>query len=324
MYSHYGIAMLKPDGANKTVEHIFMEMLHEGEIIIEKRIVHKLTAAEVKLMFLYQFKQYTDFLSSGKSIFYLVSSHHQDITAKLLSIKDKIRSIYRCTSKNVENIIHTANTGTEFYLQSKIFKLADISATGYNHHIVVPDSNNIWFSQICNVGNMYRLKGVALCFRANNTVFQTLLESPEFNRHDIKISFHTNKKYLNFQYEIIYFFSDDIVNASISNNIVHKGLGIVKGLDFHDTLVANCSNVDEFINEINNSYHTVFATIRKIENFDSILRDCTYFTLQEVIARDYYANMNDLYIFGGSGNDKFHTFTVNYQYDGLDAKKLFE
>ncbi|MEK5521654.1 MULTISPECIES: nucleoside-diphosphate kinase [Heyndrickxia] len=117
----HGLVILKPDGVQKGIEEELIKELKSNDIKIVHVSKRQLTKLQVLESFTSDFNMdiYSDYISRSDVIGYLVKGHYAG--QKLRDIKQQIRSNYGYTSRNMENLIHTADHGNEYYFQFKQF-----------------------------------------------------------------------------------------------------------------------------------------------------------------------------------------------------------
>lgn len=117
----FGIVAIKPDGVKSGIHNICEEEFKKREfkIIAFKRA--QLKPDDIKHFFYYQYKEYVDYMCSSEVYAYLLQGSKIDVGDAIHQIKTYIRSIYGLGRSDMMNLIHGAQSGTEYYLQRRLF-----------------------------------------------------------------------------------------------------------------------------------------------------------------------------------------------------------
>ncbi|MCM3444725.1 nucleoside-diphosphate kinase [Metabacillus halosaccharovorans] len=121
MSQEYGIIMLKPDGIVQGIEEILLKRIRNENLTVVYTNKVILTEQQVLENFTSPFDKYNyaRYLTSGEIKAYLIRG--ENAGHKLRLIKFKIRADYGYSSKNMRNLIHNSDSGTEYYKQFKLF-----------------------------------------------------------------------------------------------------------------------------------------------------------------------------------------------------------
>lgn len=113
--------IIRPDGNNTDFCNCFRKQLSVAGITIveEKEIVF--TPDDVAKYFYYQFPDYIKYMTTGASRCVFVESMREDLDAKILEIKETLRSEYGVSNRCLKSLIHSSQSGTELFLQKQIF-----------------------------------------------------------------------------------------------------------------------------------------------------------------------------------------------------------
>lgn len=113
--------LVKPDGVKN---NIFNELHNEFklqniEVLCTKKT--QLTKEDIHLYFYHQFESFINYMCSSEVVAYFLKSKNLYIAEDIDIIKNKIRKNHNLSKKDLKNLIHGAQTGTEFFLQRELF-----------------------------------------------------------------------------------------------------------------------------------------------------------------------------------------------------------
>lgn len=121
----YAILLLKPDGTEKGMLPEILRIISKYGLEEVRRRTFHLSYHEARDIFIHSHKLFTDYITRDKVTAVLL--YGKNAVHKLRLLKPKIRKHFQCDE--VENLIHSPDSGMEFLIQSKVF-FPDIPISG--------------------------------------------------------------------------------------------------------------------------------------------------------------------------------------------------
>lgn len=330
---YYGMFVIRPDGNTTEFCRRFRECLLDEEIDIleEKEILF--TLGDVKKYFFYQFPAYFDYMTSGESRCIFVGSNRADLDAKILQIKDNLRAEFGVDKQFLKSLIHSSQSGTEFFLQKEIFGEKYFSpeyVVGNDFDIKVPSLKSLPYL-ISRINESHLFNVVFNINRWELPFFEQVMSNQALDHTNWGISTSVLIEKDEYVYEKIFFICRDALKSirQVSNLSIAdlSSLSYSTGLGFVDFQmgdnVYDVTTKEEYLDKIEKKYSALFAPILFEDEFSSIQMDSPNFSLQETDFRGDIAWENGLKVFGGSSSyAQAGQFSFIYCYDEVENLEL--
>lgn len=323
---YFGMFIIRPDGNTPEFCKRFREYLADEKIgIIEEKEV-LFTASEVAKYFFYQFPAYTEYMTSGKSRCIFVGSERADFDAKILQIKENLRSEFGVDKRFLKSLIHSSQSGTELFLQKKVFGDKYFSrdfVVGKDYDVRVPDLNSL--PQLVSRINESRLFSVVFDIKPTDLAsFEQAMSGQKLERADWGVSTSVIVEKPEYSYELILFIPREALkNIHPTSNLsleelmgLSYSIGLGAVISEREKDVYDVATKEEYLGKLSEKYSALFFPILMETKITSIQMDSPSFSLQETDYRGDIAFDNGLKVFGGSSDFSLAgKFSYIYCYD---------